>query len=615
MAYTFGQASQSIKTKEEVPATGKPVVNTGQYTFGKASQTTEGEPSVSQETPSKDGILKSILKGIVEPTATLLARPWQLAKALGGASEEEQAVNLPGIGKIETSKSGTDVIKDIGRGAETVALGLGGGVVKDAFGNVVKQTTKQAVKTGAIEGLKAGALGGAGLEVEKTGNLESAIPGAIKGGAFGSVAGGAIPVVIAGAGKVAGGVKSGFASRAAKDAEVETLLRNGVPDARTATKTLEEGAVVKDKLASEVVRQGIPEADVALIKSGSQKDKEKMLKMLDVRKSQLTNKRVTERATDVVGDTFIERVAKPLQAKNREAGKQLEQVAKSLAGKKVDPTSAITKFAQELESSGITVTSKGILKYKNSAFEGLKGPQQAINNVWARALRVAKSGDALQLHRLKSYIDEIVNYGKATEGLSGRAEGLLKKFRHSADEVLDTTFDDYNLVNTVFSDTIQELNKIGDILGRSFKIGDEFADAQAGLAMRRIMSNTKSRAEVLQLLDSAQKIGKKYGIQIDEDIITQANFADVLEKMLGTEAPTSLMGQVERGVAGAEQAMSAGADLAQGNLIRGTIKAGKYAIDVTRGVNQENKMNALRALLEADIGKAKPRTNFGRPKK
>lgn len=588
-------------------------------------------PEVSQVTPPQEEIggIKGFVKSIVSAPLTIAARPLQLgARVLGASEEDVDKFSKEKLGGFVAPlpKSGSDVLKDVGRGIETVSLGLGGGVVKDAAGNIIKQTAKQALKQGIKEGAIAGGTYGFGSSLERKGSDVTA-GDIIKDTAIGAGTGAAVPIAFAGAGKVINKVRGGLASRATQQADELALLKGGklppdgggsaggaIPDARVATKTLSpEGKVVTDKVAKEAVRQGIPEADVALIKTGNATDKAKMARMLDIRQSQLTNKRVTDRATDVVGDTFVERIAKPLATKNKQAAQQLNEVAKGLAGKKVNPTEAIVSFSSDLENAGIKVSKGGKLNFKGSDFEGIPSAQNAIQNVWSRALRIAKNGDALQLHRAKSYIDEIVSYGKSAEGLSGRAERILKGFRHNADAVLDTKFPAYNKVNTVFAETIGELDKISQAMGRKFRIGDNFADARAGVTLRRILSNTQSRADILQLLESAQKVAQKHGAKIDEDIITQANFADILEKMLGSEAPTSFLGQVERGMVNAEQAVSAGADLAQGNLIRGTIKAGKYAIDVTRGINQENKINALKELLKYTDDVAK-KSNFGTKK-
>uniref|UniRef100_A0A6H1ZKR0 Uncharacterized protein n=1 Tax=viral metagenome TaxID=1070528 RepID=A0A6H1ZKR0_9ZZZZ len=591
-----------------------------------------GKPALAP-TEKGDGFFKSLIKA---PLESLLVKPVvRTAQAIEGVGREvlglgseegrrayeeriskDIKVPIPLLGDInvEAVKPGMSGIKQaLGEGLEAGSYFVGGGGAAAIGKGAIKSTLGRAAIQGVKVGAKSGTLFGMGQSLQEDKDLGGVIGGGLTGAAVGGVAGGAL----AGAGQK---IISKIASSAKKKATELSLLKGELPgppglpsgplpDARIATKKLSEsGKVVTDKVGKEAVRQGIPEVDVALIKTSSAVDKSKMAKMLDVRQSQLANKRITDRATDVVGDTFVNSVAKPIEKLNKEAGQKLEMVARRLAGKKIDPSPAVTDFAGSLEGAGITVRKNGTLNFKNSNFEGLKGSQQLITNVWNRALRVAKTGDALQLHRTKSYIDEIVNYGKQAEGLSGKAQAMLKQFRHNIDGILDSRFPIYNKVNTQFADTIQQLNNMGAAIGKTFKLGDTFADARSGLAMRRILSNTQSRSEILKLLDGMQQVAQKYGVKINEDIITQANFADVLEKMLGTEAPTSFLGQTGRAVSNLGQV---GMDVSRGTpsgLISGTIKAGKYVIDITRGITQENKINALRALLRTESNKA---SNFG----
>lgn len=583
-------------------------------------------------------MLKSIVK---DPIKTLLVKPAARAtEALGRvgvfgkqaqtgyeAMADEgapQEIKTPfGKYNIEAVKPGMSGAKQVAGEGLKVASYLAGGVggataAKGALGG----TLGASVKTGAIAGAKAGGMYGGGQALEEDLGAVDVAKRAATGAAIGGAVGAAFPVVIDAAGRVVRGTAKTVAERGTRKAEEAALVRSGAPEASVATKTVGEGGkIVTDKVAKEAVRQGIPEADVALIKGGTATDKAKMIRMLDIRQSQLTNKRVTDRATDVVGDTFVKSIAKPIEDLNRTAAKELDIVARGLAGKKTDVSPAVKLFAEELDRAGVSVGKGGVLNFKNSNFEGLKGPQQLIQNVWNRAVRVARTGDALQAHRVKSYIDEIVNYGKEAEGLSGKAETMLKQLRRAIDSSLDTQFPKYNAVNTTYAETISELNRMGVVLGRKFRLGDTFADAQSGVAMRRILSNTQSRAEILKLLDNMQAIAKKYGIKIDDDIITQANFADTLEKMLGPEAPTSLAGEITKGLesfgssggyGGAQQVGSAAGEFARGNVVRGTIKAGGAVIDVLRGVSQENKIKALRALLKAEA-KGGAGSVFGRP--
>ncbi len=594
-------------------------------------------PEAAPEPEPKKNIFQKVVGGAVnfvggvakDAAKTLLVKPAaRVAETVGRTGilgekiktgyetmndEGGQDLKLGPLGNynVEAVKTGFAGAKQIaGEGLKSASYLYTGGAGANAAKNISTFGVRAGMKEGAILGAKSGAMYGGGNALEQDKSTGEVITDTILGGAAGGLAGG-----------VLGAGTGAFAQRQARLATEKKLLMGAAdgappgggggpaPDARVATKMLtKEGEIVTDKVAKEAVRQGIAEADVALIKSSSNADKIKMDKMLTIRESQLTNKRVTDRATDVVGDTFVNNVAKPIEKLNREAGAKLEVVAKRLAGKKVDPTPAISKFAESLEGSGITVRENGTLNFKNSNFEGLKSAQALITNVWNRAKRVGRTGDALQLHRTKSYIDEIVNYGKEAEGLSGKAQSMLKQFRHEVDFILDTNFPQYNKVNTQYAETINELNKMAIAIGRKFRLGDSFADAQSGVAMRRILSNTQSRAEMLKMLDGMQRVAKKYGVQIDDDIITQANFADVLEKMLGSEAPNSLLGNLEKGLesfgsssgfGGAQQIGSAGSEFARGSVVKGTIKAGGVMIDVLRGINQESRIKALRALLKS----------------
>ena len=505
----------------------------------------------------------------------------------------------------------------IGSGLEAASYLIpAGGIAKGvslgtkALGVVARPLVKRALQFGAA-GAVSGGLQQAGAAVGEGADLTETATRAAGGAVTGGLVGAAIPLAVRGVQKVA----SMPGARAAKVAEETRVLASGAPEASVATKTLTEaGDVVNDKAAAEVVRQGIPEADVALIKSGSDADKRKMLDMLTKREAQITNKRagIVDRATDVVGDTFLQKVVKPVQELNKKAADRLNTVARGLAGKKVDVEPAIQSLASDFESVGIGVRKDGTLRFAGSAFEGrqLKSIQGALSDLWTRAMKVARTGDALQLHRTKSYIDNIVKYGAEGQGLSGKASAMLKSFRHNIDSILDSNFKQYDTVNTVYRDTIEQMNAMGVALGKRFKAGDAFADSRAGLAMRRIMSNTQSRSDILKLIDGMQKVAQKYGIKIDEDVITQAGFADTLENMFGSEAPTSFLGQGARAMS---QAGQAGADIAQGTpagMAKGVIKAGKFVFDVTRGVNEKRKIEALKVLLESGIGKKS--TNFGR---
>lgn len=124
-------------------------------------------------TQPKENFLTSLAKGLIEPVATLAARPIQLGAELLGATPEEvnQATqNIAGDFVAPVPQNAQDVLKDVGRGAQTVAYGLPVGGVADA--------------------LKLGALAGGGSGLEQSGTLGGALGGAATGAALGGVLGG-----------------------------------------------------------------------------------------------------------------------------------------------------------------------------------------------------------------------------------------------------------------------------------------------------------------------------------------------------------------------------------------------------------------------------------------
>ncbi|MDD4601507.1 MAG: hypothetical protein PHQ46_10715 [Negativicutes bacterium] len=508
------------------------------------------------------------------------------------AGSTYQAV-LPAINKTnkqilgEASGVGLDVLTAGTLGNEAKA-------VTEVAPTALREVTKKSLVKGALQGAKEGAKYGAAYGATGAAQDNQSV---VDGAATGTVAGVAI-------GGVAGGVSTAIGNKIAKNAmrkaEIANKLENKVPEASLATRKVAlTGEIIKDKTAKEVIRQGIPEADVALIKNSSKTDKEKMAKMLQVRENQLSNKRVTQRATDVVGDTFL-KMAQHIEGVNKDAGKNLDKIAKGLSEKSVDTTPMIQSFTQDLEGAGITVGKKRKLGFKGSAFEGIKPAQRTLQEVYDRATQVSKSGDALQIHRMKRYIDNMVSYEKKAEGLPGDAERILKGLRHNADAVLDNNFEDYNKVNQVFAETRQEMDNIKSVLGKKMKSTDSFANTKAGTTLRGIFSNNQSRANLMSGLESMQRVAKKYGMKIDEDIITQANFADVLEKMFGSEAPTSFTGSIERALGTSAQAAQ---DLAQGNVPGAVMKGGKAVYEKLRGVNEKNRSKALRKLLSEEVYK------------
>lgn len=158
---------------------------------------------ISQEPKErKQGIIESIGRGIVSPVTTMIARPFQLGAELLGASTESVdkfSDKYSGGLVAPTPKNTGDLFKDVGRGLETVALGIGGGGIKAAGKEVLKGATKQAIKQGVKEGAIAGGVGGFGSGLEQgqdlTSSLKSGAIGSLVGAGLGGALGGGASVI------------------------------------------------------------------------------------------------------------------------------------------------------------------------------------------------------------------------------------------------------------------------------------------------------------------------------------------------------------------------------------------------------------------------------------
>jgi len=224
MASAFEQLKLKAQGQTTVPTTGLSAFDA----LKQKSVSQGGEVSrVSTEKP--EGFVSKVFRGITEPVVTMVARPFQAAKAIGGAEGEDLDVNLPYYGKIKAPTTGKDILRDVGRGLETVSLGVGGTVPKVGHGVLgatragravqttaaaiarpgvptivrgsVSRPLRETIKQGAAIGAKSGALFGAGAGLEEKATLGAAAEGAVTGAISGGVFGAAIPAVTGIAGK------------------------------------------------------------------------------------------------------------------------------------------------------------------------------------------------------------------------------------------------------------------------------------------------------------------------------------------------------------------------------------------------------------------------------
>jgi hypothetical protein len=353
-----------------------------------------------------------------------------------------------------------------------------------------------------------------------------------------------------------------------------------------------------DRAAQEAIKQGFDEGIVQALKQTTPVNRAKLLRMANIAEKAKDDAvfGASNRPADVAGDSLAQRI-KTIRAINRDAGQQLDGVAKSLRGQKGNLDVPLENFTKNLDEMGIKENEDGSLNFIGSDIEGISGAEKVVNQVAARVRRL-DADDAYDMHRLKRYIDEQVTYGKTTEGLSGKAERALKNLRADIDASLDSQFPEYNKVNTQYSDTISALDDFQDAAGSKVNLFGENSEKALGTVSRRLLSNTQSRVNLIDSIKNIDDVAKKYGTKLDDDIMTQVLFADELDKLFGASARTSLQGDVGKGVKrGLETATG------QRTLTGIGIDAIAEAANRARGINEKNAFKSIKQLLERDSKK------------
>ena len=391
-------------------------------------------------------------------------------------------------------------------------------------------------------------------------------------------------------------IKGMVAKRSAFKEKIVEQIKAGGTDKTLAKYMINgSGKLKTDKIAQESVKQGFDQGVIAAVKGSSKVDRAKMSKMVETMKKGKENAlfAMKNRPSDIAGDSLLDRV-KYIKQINRTAGKQVDDVAKSLKGQKVDFDTPINNFMDNLDEMGVRLDGRFRPIFKGSDIEGLQGPQAAINNIVKR-LSSGKRGvppDAYELHRMKRYIDEIVTYGKTGEGLTGKTERILKKLRVDLDDALDTKFKAYKEANTTYAETVGALDSLQDVAGRKMDLFGPNADKAIGTLLRRMMSNVQSRVNLVDSVDNLDSIAKKYGANFSDDISIQMLFADELDTVFGPVARTSLARETAKG-------FKKGAEAVAGNrtVTGAAIDAAAQGVEKLRGINQENAFKSITELL------------------
>lgn len=548
--------------------------------------------------------------GLVDFAASLPNAALQLAGVDAQIPSLTNALAPATAGNFMQPGPARDVVR---QGSEIVPGGVAGGALMrgasqaapafSASGNAAAPLAQQSVLSGATQQLGASTLGQDALysALSGGGSVLGREAGQAIGGDTGEQIGSFVGAIAAPAAVAAG---AGMARNAAQQSDdIAQRIAAGETSRdlalyRIDPEKLAQGAAkaVKDTQAKEAIKQGFDDGVISAVKAASKDSKKKLLKMAIA--AEMAKKDAVygsyNRPADVAGDSLAERL-KYVKRVNTAAGKQLDDVAKSLRGQAADFDTPSQSFYAQLDDMGVSVGENGQLNFRGSDIEGITGAEKIIKQVADRVNRTS-SQDAYDMHRLKRFIDEQVSYGKTTEGLSGKAERALKGLRTSIDESLDKQFPEYDKVNTQYSDTIRAIDSFRDAAGTKVNLFGENSDKALGTVARRLLSNTQSRVNLIDSIKGLEDTSLKYGAKFDDDIMTQMLFADELDKLFGTQARTSLQGDVGK-------ATRRGIETAAGqrSLTGLAIDAASAGVEKARGINEENAFKSIKELLKREI--------------
>lgn len=307
--------------------------------------------------------------------------------------------------------------------------------------------------------------------------------------------------------------------------------------------------VKKSPVAQEMIRQGMSKNDVQLIAAASEADKEVFKKILSRVKGGMASSRVKNREhpQGVVGDSLLKRL-EYVSAKNKEAGQRIKQVAQSeLKGKPVSLNGPLENFKAKLDDMGVKFND-GKVDFEGSALMDLPKFQTPIRNILKRIDPERNPNvDAYAAHNLKKWFDSNINYGKSPTGagMTPEVESAIRGFRADINETLGNLSPKYKAVNTQYADTIGAINDLKSLAGKRRDLAGDHADETLGMLSKRVTSNAMSRGDVSSAIEALEDVSAKYGKVFKDDIATQVQLVNAIEKKLGAFSDTSLMGQVQ----------------------------------------------------------------------
>ncbi len=377
-----------------------------------------------------------------------------------------------------------------------------------------------------------------------------------------------------------------------KPSSFQKLIGADLPDMR------------KNREAINAANQGFDEGFLDVIaKRATPQDNEAMVKMTRIsrRGKQDPFYEVDNRPADVAGNVLLDKINN-VKKINRDSGRAIDIEANKLKDARVDASSIGESFKKSLDDLDVTINDDMTLNFDNSFLKSMGGPKKSIKLVFDE-MAGNSNQSALDLHKLKRFIDDQVTYGKSVRGLGGRAERSLKSLRKNINNTLGDNFTSYAKANKAYAQTIGALDEIQRLAGKNTDLSSNSADGSLGVLSRRLMSNAQSRGQLNEAIKAIDLSIKDFdGFSVDSNRLPNPNktkspnlkllmlYADELDKVVGTPAKTSLTGALDTSLDAAKNAQSQTA-------VGLAIDTAKELNRKRRGINREGAYKSMESIL------------------
>lgn len=354
-----------------------------------------------------------------------------------------------------------------------------------------------------------------------------------------------------------------------------------------------DGKKIVDTRATEALKSGIADQDIAFIKNSSPEDKKIFTRAMKVAEQASKDKTYARQPVEEAGRVIIDQ-ANTVEAARQKVGHELGVVRSKLADVPVDIVGTADNFYKDLSDAGISVTDEG-LDFTKSKYANVPKIQKILESVHQRIAAVGDTSNVKSVDLIRQQLGTEVDLGTLEGNLDKSAKRILQKVYANLGE--DITFIDpqYAELSDQYSKLSTAMDYFQRALGKDFEATNLKSSLKAGEVGRRMLGNAASRP--LAIVENIQDLARAYGYDKNIDSRSQILFANFLEDLFGTTQSQSLQSQMTKGVNAAEEASGALTDVATGNASGLLSKAVRKGLNLVRNITPERQIEAVRALI------------------